>query len=151
MGQLEGGISKLYMTCTIKANHGKLFTKLLQSPGFIFHWWDGPDSNVVPQFDLPARAYSSYLAFDHVTDPRRSTGLENNLTIGYYSDFNNTSTDAIRLTAKLLGWYRLNEYTVGKLGVEYLDRVDVKMLPAVGFYMFAKLAVEALQKKRASN
>ncbi len=29
----------------------------------------------------------------------------------------------------------MNQYTVGKLGVEYLDRVNVKLLPAVGLYM----------------
>jgi hypothetical protein len=105
------------------------------SPGFIFHWWDGPDSNVYPQFDLPARAYSTYLAFDHITNPANQSGFETNLTVGYYSDFQNTSSDAIRLTGKVLGWQRLNPYTVGKLGIEYFDRVDVKMLPAVGVYM----------------
>ena len=30
---------------------------------------------------------------------------------------------------------RDSEYTVGKLGVEYFDRVNVKLLPAVGLYM----------------
>ena len=105
------------------------------SPGFIFHFWDGPDSAIFPSFDLPSRAYSSYLSFDHMTDPRRDSGLEGNFTVGYYSDFDNTSSDAIRLTSKTLGWRRLNPYTVAKLGVEYLDRVDVKLLPAAGLYM----------------
>ena len=110
-------------------------TPLRVSPGFVFHWWDGPDSNVFPAFDLPARAYSTYLAFDHITNPANNSGLETNFTIGYYSDFDNTSSDAIRMTSKLLGWQRLNPYTIGKLGIEYLDRVDVKLLPAVGVYM----------------
>ncbi|MEM7785615.1 MAG: hypothetical protein AAF623_19865, partial [Planctomycetota bacterium] len=47
----------------------------------------------------------------------------------------NTSTDAIRITGRFLGWQRLNSYTVAKLGVEYLDRVDVKLLPAFGLTM----------------
>ena len=34
-----------------------------------------------------------------------------------------------------MGWQRINEYTVGKLGVEYLDRVRVKLLPAVGLFL----------------
>ena len=105
------------------------------SPGFAFHWWDGPDSTVYPAFDLPSQAYSAYLSFDHMTDPSRVSGLENNLTVGYYSDFENTSSDAIRITGRMLGWYRLNNYTVGKLGVEYFDRVNVKLLPAAGLYM----------------
>ena len=110
-------------------------TPLRVSPGFIFHFWDGPDSVATPGFDLPARAYSGYLAFDHITDPSRIGGLETNFTVGFYSDFDNTSSDGIRLTSRVVGWRRINSYTVGKLGIEYFDRVDVKLLPAVGLYM----------------
>ncbi|MEL7496351.1 MAG: hypothetical protein AAFN77_01985 [Planctomycetota bacterium] len=105
------------------------------SPGFIWHWLDGPDSAVVPGFDLPPRVYSAYLAFDHMTNPANNFGLENNFTIGVYSDFDNTSSNSLRLTGKLVGWSRINDYTVGKLGVEYFDRVNVKILPAFGIYM----------------
>ena len=70
-----------------------------------------------------------------MTDPRRDAGLEGNFTVGYYSDFENTSSDALRLTGKFLGWRRLNPYTIAKLGVEYFDRVDVKLLPAAGLYL----------------
>ena len=104
------------------------------SPGFGVHLWNGPVTEDTG-FDLPPIAYSSYLSFDHITDPRRASGLEGNFTVGYYSDFDNTSSDAIRLTGKFLGWRRVNPYTVAKLGIEYLDRVDVKILPAVGVYL----------------
>ncbi|MDA7903784.1 hypothetical protein N9B31_09000 [Mariniblastus sp.] len=102
------------------------------SPGFIFNFWNGPST---PTFDLPAQAYSSYLAFDHITDPSKRSGLETNFTVGFYSDYKNTSSDGLRFTGKLLGWSRLNEYTVAKFGVEYLDRLDIKLLPAFGLYM----------------
>ncbi len=108
---------------------------LRMSPNFIFHYWDGPDSIVHPGYDLPARAYSTSLAFDHMTNPANQSGLESNFTVGFYSDFKNTSSDAIRLTGRILGWQRLNQYTVGKLGVEYFDRINVKLLPVVGVYM----------------
>lgn len=104
------------------------------SPGFIFHYWDGPNT-AATGFDLPARAFSVYLASDFTTDPRRNSGFETNLTVGIYSDFNNTTTDALRITGVGLGWVRLNSYTTFKLGVEYLDRVDVKLLPAVGMFL----------------
>ena len=104
------------------------------SPGFIFHYWDGPDT-AVTGFDLPAQAFSVYLASDFTTDPRRASGFETNLTVGVYSDFHNTSTDALRITGVGLGWVRVNSYTTFKLGVEYLDRIDVKLLPAVGVFM----------------
>lgn len=105
------------------------------SPGFIFHWWGGPNSDDNPGFDMPARAYSIYVSADHITDPQKVSGFESNLTAGYYSDWNNTSSQGFRLTGKLLGWYRSNAYTVSKFGVEYLDRVNIKILPAFGVYM----------------
>jgi hypothetical protein len=103
------------------------------SPGFVGHWWRGPDS-VVTGVDLPARAYSAYLSFDHTTDPARGFGLDNNLTVGVFSDFDNLSSDSLRLTGKLVGWRRINDYMVGKIGVEYLDRIRLKLLPVFGIY-----------------
>ena len=104
------------------------------SPGLIASFWDGPDTPSTG-FDLPESAFGGYLAADHVTDLSRTSGLETNLTVGVYSDFDNFSSDAIRVQGRLLGWQRINEYTVGKLGLEYLDRVDVKLLPAVGVFL----------------
>ena len=105
---------------------------LLVSPGFIFHFWDGPEATT--GVDLPPQAYSAYLSADHTTDTRRNSGLEANFTIGVYSDFDNVNSDSLRLTGKLLGWYRINSYIIGKFGVEYLDRVQTKLLPAFGIY-----------------
>lgn len=105
------------------------------SPGFIFHYWNGPNSDDNPGFDLPPRAYSTYLAFDHVTNPASPAGLETRFTIGYYSDFENTSSNGFRFTGRALLWTRINQYTVGKIGLEYFDRVSLKMLPAFGVFM----------------
>ena len=104
------------------------------SPGAIFSFWDGPETSSTG-FDLPARAFSAYLAFDHVTDLTRSGGFETNATVGVHSDYDNFSSDSLRLTGRVLGWQRINSYTVGKLGIEYFDRVRVKLLPAVGLFM----------------
>ena len=104
------------------------------SPGAIFSFWDGPETSSTG-FDLPARAFSAYLAFDHVTDLTRTGGFETNATVGVHSDYDNFSSDSLRLTGRVLGWQRINSYTVGKLGIEYFDRVRVKLLPAVGLFM----------------
>lgn len=103
------------------------------SPGFAAHWWNGPDT-AVTGVDLPSRAYSAYLSFDHTTDPARGFGLDNNVTVGVFSDFDNLSSDSLRLTGRLVGWRRVNEYMVAKVGVEYLDRIRLKLLPVVGIY-----------------
>lgn len=103
------------------------------SPGATFSFWDGPETESTG-FDLPSKAFGAYLAFDHVTDLTRTAGFETNLTVGVYSDYENLSSDSFRLTGRLLGWQRINSYTVGKLGVEYFDRVRIKILPAVGLF-----------------
>ena len=104
------------------------------SPGFIFHFLDGPDS-AVTMVDLPARVYSAYLGTDFISDPSYPAGMEANLTVGFYSDFSAANGDSVRVTATLLRWMRLNSYTTAKFGIEYFDRVDVKILPAVGVFL----------------
>lgn len=104
------------------------------SPGFIFHFLDGPGT-VETGFDLPAQVYSSYVAFDLFTDPRKPAGIEVNLTLGVYTDFENVSSDSLRVTGTGVGFARVNPYTVFKFGAEYYDRVRLKMLPAFGFFM----------------
>ena len=103
------------------------------SPGAIFSFWDGPETESTG-FDLPPRAFGAYLALDHVTDLTRPSGIESNFTVGVYSDYDNFSSDSLRFTGRFLGFQRLNSYTVAKLGVEYFDRVRVKLLPAVGLF-----------------
>ncbi|MFN5322580.1 MAG: hypothetical protein ACK493_01270 [Planctomycetota bacterium] len=104
------------------------------SPGFDLHLWDGPDS-AITGFDLPAKAYSAYVNFDFVSDIRRPAGLEVNFTAGIYTDGDNISSESWRFTGVGLGWFRLSPTNVLKLGVEYYDRIDLKMLPAVGFFL----------------
>ena len=103
------------------------------SPGFVLNLWQGPDMPTTG-FDLPSQAYSAYFAFDYLTPINRQAGAELNFTIGVYTDFNHVTSDSIRLTGVGLGWWRINNTTTAKLGIEYLDRVDVKLLPAAGVF-----------------
>lgn len=104
------------------------------TPSFIFHFWNGPDT-AITGFDLPAQAYSAMLGSDFTSDTRRNFGIETNLTVGVYTDFQNVTSDSLRITGVGLGWAKVNPYTVMKFGAEYLDRIDVKLLPAFGFFM----------------
>ena len=63
-------------------------------------------------------------------------GAELNLTVGLYTDFNEVTSNSVRWTGLGLAWFRMNNTTTFKLGVEYLDRVKVKMLPAFGFFIY---------------
>jgi hypothetical protein len=102
------------------------------SPGFIFHNWQGPNSNTGN--DLPGSAYSAYLSFDHSTPLDQQVGGEFNFTTGVYSDFDTFTQHSLRFTAVGLLWYRLSPTSTLKFGVEYLDRVEIKLLPAGGLF-----------------
>lgn len=106
------------------------------SPIFIMSWWDGPTTNTVPPntfpTELPARVYSAILDFrwqPQIT-PQISADLDFN--IGIFDDFEGVSTDSIRLQGTGLGVIALTPTMTAKLGVTYLDRVDLKLLPAFG-------------------
>jgi hypothetical protein len=105
------------------------------SPGFTFNFWEGPDT-AVTGVDLPARTYDAFLAGDYSSSWERQFGAELNLTVGVYSDFQEVNTDSIRITGLGLGWVRLNNTTTVKAGIEYLDRLDVKLLPAIGVFIY---------------
>ena len=107
------------------------------TPGFIAHFWDGPvtDGEFGTGFDLPETAFSAFLNLEHLTDPNMQAGLESSLTVGLYSDYENVNSDSFRVTGTALGWARLNPTKVFKFGVEYFDRVDLKLLPAFGLFI----------------
>lgn len=103
------------------------------SPGAVFHNWQGPDTFVTGD-DLPATAYSAYLSFDHSTALNQQFGAEGNFTIGAYSSFDTFTSDTLRFTGLGLIWIRLSPTVTLKLGAEYLDRLEIKLLPAGGIF-----------------
>lgn len=103
---------------------------LFISPAFALHLWDGPADL---DADLPANAYSAYLDFQWVSDPNLPIGAELGFRLGVYSDFQTLTSDSLRIQGLALGTARLTPALVMKLGVVYLDRNDIKLLPAGGF------------------
>ena len=107
------------------------------TPGFIAHFWDGPvaTGQFGTGFDLPETAFSAFLNLEHVTNPDMQGGLETSFTVGVYSDYEHLSSDSFRLTGVVLGWARLNQANVFKFGLEYFDRLELKLLPAFGLFI----------------
>jgi len=105
---------------------------LRTSPMFVFHAWDGPVTTAAFPTDLPSRAYSTYLDFgwDPVITPQLGADLE--MSVGIYSDFNAINMDSLRFRGTGLFVLGLTPTATVKGGVTYLDRVDVKLLPAGG-------------------
>ncbi|HRF01901.1 MAG TPA: hypothetical protein PLI18_15380 [Pirellulaceae bacterium] len=103
------------------------------SPGFMFHFWDGPSPPAIAS-DLPARAYSAYVDLDWMTAPENPFGGEVNFRMGLFTDFNTINMNSLMFQGTGLGRFRLTPNLAFKLGVTYLDRVRIKLLPAGGVF-----------------
>ncbi|HBE68009.1 MAG TPA: hypothetical protein DDW52_07650 [Planctomycetaceae bacterium] len=102
---------------------------LYMMPSFSLHQWDGPKA---VDADLPALAYSAFLDLGWESDPARILGAELGLRVGMFTDFNTSISDSLRVLGRGIGRIRLTPRATLKLGVLYLDRVKVKLLPAGG-------------------
>ncbi|WP_425613900.1 hypothetical protein NA78x_003744 [Anatilimnocola sp. NA78] len=102
---------------------------LFITPAFALHLWDGPKDGI---HNLPGSAYSAYLDFQYATDPNLQIGAELGFRAGVYTDFETLTTDSLRLQGLALGVVRLTPTLTAKLGVMYIDRNDIKILPAGG-------------------
>jgi hypothetical protein len=100
------------------------------TPGFILHLWAGPDEPTTA--DLPPRAYSGFIGFHFHTSPDRPLQGEINFRPGVYTDFETLDTDSFRFPGYGLIKYQLTERLQLKGGLEYLDRLQIQMLPAGG-------------------
>lgn len=103
---------------------------LVISPQFAMHLWDGPKGSLTQ--DLPGAAYSALVEAAWNSDPALLGGANIAVSVGVYSDFNAITTDSIRIQTMSYGWIRLTPQMMLKLGVNYIDRVDLALLPAVG-------------------
>lgn len=112
-----------------------LFTQqpLYITPTFAMHLWDGPISQApIPTSDLPGSAYSAFLDTFWASNPENVLGAEVGVSVGAYSDFNTFSAKSIRVRGEGFGVLRLTPTLTAKLGVWYLNRNDLKLLPAGG-------------------
>ena len=104
---------------------------LLLTPGFIFHFWDGPvGMPAVP--NLPSKAYSAFLDAAWNPQATQQFGAELAVRVGVYSDFGTVTSDSVRVSGHGVGVLRLTPTVTVKGGVVFLDRARIKTLPAGG-------------------
>ncbi len=112
---------------------GNIETPLLVTPGFQTDWFQGPVSGPGGP-DLPPRVYAAYLDFAWFPHCNDWLGAELGLQPGVWTDFHNVNSDSLRILGRALGTVALSPTLDVRFGVIYLDRVDIKILPAGGFY-----------------
>jgi hypothetical protein len=119
-------------------------TPLLITPGFAFNWLEGPlTSPANDMADLPPRVYDAYLDaawYPQLTD---WLGADLGLRTGVWTDFHELNSDSIRILGRGLGVLSLSPQFDFLAGVWYLDRNDVKLLPAGGLHWRPNPEVDA--------
>ncbi|MBR0237475.1 MAG: hypothetical protein IJQ39_05250 [Thermoguttaceae bacterium] len=119
------------------------------TPGFTFNWWNSdcrklmpipdavdPDSGDPDYYVLQAmhskRTYDAYLDFGWAPQLSDWISVDLGVRIGVYSDFHTVRGNAIRLTGHAVGNFRISQTWEARLGIDYINRVQDKILPVVG-------------------
>ncbi len=100
---------------------------LVITPGFAVHYLQGP-ANV----DLPPQLHEGYAQFRWLSQVTPALGLDLAVTPGIYSDFNQESSDAFRVTAHAATAWTWTDTAKIVLGAAYLDRPDAVVIPIGG-------------------
>jgi hypothetical protein len=100
---------------------------LVITPGFGVYYVDGPHSP-----DLPPRLYEAYAQFRWWKRMGPQFGMDFAVTLGVFSDFQQAADRAIRTPGHIAAAYEWTPELKGILGVAYLDRPDVNILPIGG-------------------
>jgi hypothetical protein len=100
-------------------------------PSFSLHLWSGPDS---PVADRPSKAYSAFIDLGWESDPAKMVGTEFGLRLGIFTDFDTHNSKSWRARGRALVSFRMTPTSIFKGGVYYLNRNEVKLVPAFGFF-----------------
>jgi hypothetical protein len=101
---------------------------LVITPGIATHWLDGPAS-----LDIPAQLHDVYTEFRWLPKIGERFRADVAVQPGYYSDWDGSTARALRITGHASGIYDWTPTFQLVLGVAYLDRPDIELLPIAGF------------------
>lgn len=100
---------------------------LVITPGVEAHYFDGPNTP-----DLPPHVYDAWLQIRTLGKINECWGYDVAVAPGWHSDFDNNSNEAFRITGYGFGAYTYSETLQLVLGVIYLNRTNLRMIPAAG-------------------
>lgn len=100
---------------------------LLITPGWSAHALNGPVST-----DLPATLYDNWLEFRWLKKWNDRWSSDFTVSPSLYTDYDNLSSDAFRITGRAIALYTSSPEWQWAFGAIYLDREDIKAMPAAG-------------------
>jgi hypothetical protein len=129
-GKLGVTITEVSATFAIPVMYNQ--APILITPGAAGNWWNGPVSQAPGYADLPPATYDTYI--DAGWQPQVTPWFSANLGVrtGLYTDFHSVNSHSIRIMGRGLGVITVTPTLQFAVGVVYLDRNLVKILPAGG-------------------
>jgi len=113
----------------------RLKDPLLITPGFAVHYWNGPDVSPAASpatADLPPYVFDTYLDLAWNPKIHGALGAELGFRVGVFSDFGKIDHNSIRYMGHGVAVISLFPKMQLKLGMVYLDRNRIKLLPVIG-------------------
>jgi hypothetical protein len=100
---------------------------LVITPGMEAHYFEGPNTP-----DIPPHVYDAWLKVRTLGKINECWGYDVAAIPGWHSDFDNNSGEAFRMTGYGFAAYTYSETLQIVLGVIYLNRTNLRMIPAAG-------------------
>ena len=123
------GINQLGIWGSVSFPIFNLETPILVTPGFAVSFWEGPKQ---PDTDLPPSVFDGYIKTGWKPNITPWLSADLAVTVGAFSSFQKVTEKSIRFPAHGYGILNLAKRFKIKVGVEYLDRNRIKILPAGG-------------------
>lgn len=95
--------------------------------GFGVHFLDGP-----VRTEMPARLFDFSVGYQRREWIRPNFGWDFAFRVGAFSDFEGSSKEGVRFPSHLVTMTRQSRSLTWLLGIDYLDRDDINLLPVVG-------------------
>ena len=103
---------------------------IVLTPGFNFHLLQGP--RLAPPQDLPGAVYDVFAQLSWQPQFSERLGADLAFSMGAYTDFQYVDWTSVRYLGRAVGTWTFSPTLKGALGVVYLDRLDIKILPVFG-------------------
>lgn len=122
------GIGDLEMGVVLGFPFMRRDTPLLVTPQFGTHLLSNEDA-----LDIPSTLYDAAVEFRHMRKFGNGPwAMDVAATVGYYSDFEQSDSEAIRVSGRALGVYETSPTSKWIFGVAYLNRAGATVLPVAG-------------------
>ena len=101
-------------------------------PGVDLLWFDGPFGPPVNSFHISPNAFGAYMELGMMPRITENFGIDAWGSVGVYSDYQKVSSDAIRFEGTVSAIIGMTNEVDGVIGIDYINRNRVKLLPRIG-------------------